>query len=294
MAHDHDHVNSHGVADDFEYEDIDIKEALGLPDALPPIRLLPLPELAAEARQAPLIAAARRARRLGRQGRPGGGRGRRPDRRGPGRSRRRRSASAPRTSTSCGSTRSASSGCSSTPRTRTGCCRARRRTTGRPATTSRCSPPGRHPGRRARRDARALRPRAGVRRGRRGRRRRGRRRGVRLHRAGDGDRHPALPGPPGRADRRGVRRGAVGERGGRRHRRGRRGGPARSSPRRASAGKRSTATPPGCCSTSCARCSRSARPTTSSGSPRWPWPRCTSSWSRPGWRSRCCRRPPPS
>jgi hypothetical protein len=52
--HDHDHVNSHGVADDFEYEDIDIKEALGLPDALPPIRLLPLPELAAEARRAPL------------------------------------------------------------------------------------------------------------------------------------------------------------------------------------------------------------------------------------------------
>ena len=56
MAHDHDHVNSHGVADDFEYEDIDIKEALGLPDALPPIRLLPLPELAAEARRAPLMA----------------------------------------------------------------------------------------------------------------------------------------------------------------------------------------------------------------------------------------------
>jgi hypothetical protein len=55
MAHDHDHVNSHGADDDdFEYEDIDIKEALGLPDALPPIRLLPLPELAAEARKAPL------------------------------------------------------------------------------------------------------------------------------------------------------------------------------------------------------------------------------------------------
>jgi len=57
MAHDHDHVhvNSHGVdTDDFEYEDIDIKEALGLPDALPPIRLLPLSELAAEARRAPL------------------------------------------------------------------------------------------------------------------------------------------------------------------------------------------------------------------------------------------------
>src|SRR5580698_3864981 len=56
MAHDHDHVNSHGVADDFEYEDVDIKEALGLPDALPPIRLLPPPELAAEARRAPLMA----------------------------------------------------------------------------------------------------------------------------------------------------------------------------------------------------------------------------------------------
>jgi hypothetical protein len=56
MAHDHDHVNSHGADDDFEYEDVDIKEALGLPDALPPIRLLPLPELAAEARRAPLPA----------------------------------------------------------------------------------------------------------------------------------------------------------------------------------------------------------------------------------------------
>src|ERR1700761_1247926 len=55
MAHDHDHVNSHDVADDFEYEDIDIKEALGLPDALPPIRLLPLPELAARARTAPVV-----------------------------------------------------------------------------------------------------------------------------------------------------------------------------------------------------------------------------------------------
>jgi hypothetical protein len=55
MAHDHDHVHSRDVDDDdFEYEDIDIKEALGLPDALPPIRLLPLPELAAEARNAPL------------------------------------------------------------------------------------------------------------------------------------------------------------------------------------------------------------------------------------------------
>ena len=51
MAHDHDH----DVADDdFEYEDVDIKEALGLPDALPPIRLLPLPELAATARTAPV------------------------------------------------------------------------------------------------------------------------------------------------------------------------------------------------------------------------------------------------
>src|SRR3984957_3540208 len=51
MAHDHDH----GVDDDdFDYEEIDIKEALGLPDALPPIRLLPLPELAARARTAPV------------------------------------------------------------------------------------------------------------------------------------------------------------------------------------------------------------------------------------------------
>ena len=55
MAHDHDHVHPQALDDDdFEYEDVDIKEALGLPDALPPIRLLPLPELAAEARQAPL------------------------------------------------------------------------------------------------------------------------------------------------------------------------------------------------------------------------------------------------
>jgi hypothetical protein len=53
MAHDHDH--DHGVADDdFEFGDIDIKEALGLPDALPPIRLLPLSELAAQARTAPV------------------------------------------------------------------------------------------------------------------------------------------------------------------------------------------------------------------------------------------------
>jgi hypothetical protein len=51
MAHDHDH----DVADDdFDYEDIDIKDALGLPDVLPPIRLLPLPELAAQARTAPV------------------------------------------------------------------------------------------------------------------------------------------------------------------------------------------------------------------------------------------------
>jgi hypothetical protein len=51
MAHNHDH----DVADDdFDYEDIDIKDALGLPDALPPIRLLPLPELAAQARTAPV------------------------------------------------------------------------------------------------------------------------------------------------------------------------------------------------------------------------------------------------
>jgi hypothetical protein len=51
MAHDHDHDV---VDDDFEYEDVDIKDALGLPDALPPIRLLPLPELAAQARTAPV------------------------------------------------------------------------------------------------------------------------------------------------------------------------------------------------------------------------------------------------
>jgi len=50
MAHDHDH----DVDDDFDYEDIDIKDALGLPDALPPIRLQPLPELAAQARVAPV------------------------------------------------------------------------------------------------------------------------------------------------------------------------------------------------------------------------------------------------
>jgi len=52
MAHDHDHDI---VDDDFEYEDIDIKDALGLPDALPPIRLLPMAELAAQARTAPLV-----------------------------------------------------------------------------------------------------------------------------------------------------------------------------------------------------------------------------------------------
>jgi hypothetical protein len=49
MAHDHD-VDD----DEFDFEDIDIKEALGLPDALPPIRLMPLPELAAGARTAPV------------------------------------------------------------------------------------------------------------------------------------------------------------------------------------------------------------------------------------------------
>jgi hypothetical protein len=64
MDHDHDHSGAgahiHGVdgfdSDDIDYEDIDIKEALGLPDELPPIRLLPLPELAARARQAPVVA----------------------------------------------------------------------------------------------------------------------------------------------------------------------------------------------------------------------------------------------
>src|ERR1700753_401947 len=49
----HDHVHDVGD-DDLDFEDIDIKEALGLPDALPPIRLLPLPELAARARTAPV------------------------------------------------------------------------------------------------------------------------------------------------------------------------------------------------------------------------------------------------
>jgi hypothetical protein len=51
MAHNHDH-DVHD--DDFDFEDIDIKEALGLPDVLPPIRLMPLPELAARARTAPV------------------------------------------------------------------------------------------------------------------------------------------------------------------------------------------------------------------------------------------------
>src|ERR1700744_3312660 len=51
MAHDHDHDVAN---DDFDYEDIDIKDALGLPNALPPIRLLPLPELAAQARTTPV------------------------------------------------------------------------------------------------------------------------------------------------------------------------------------------------------------------------------------------------
>jgi len=64
MAHDHDHDHAgahiHGVdgfdSDDIDYADIDIKEALGLPDELPPIRLLPLPELAARARMTPVAA----------------------------------------------------------------------------------------------------------------------------------------------------------------------------------------------------------------------------------------------
>jgi hypothetical protein len=69
MAHDHnhDHPGSGSLgtgADGFggddldylDYADIDIKEALGLPDELPPIRLLPLPELAARARRAPIPA----------------------------------------------------------------------------------------------------------------------------------------------------------------------------------------------------------------------------------------------
>ena len=61
MAHDHDHdhagAHTHGVngyygPDSDEFADVDIKEALGLPDELPPIRLLPMPELAARAREA--------------------------------------------------------------------------------------------------------------------------------------------------------------------------------------------------------------------------------------------------
>jgi hypothetical protein len=60
MAHDHDHDHAgahiHGVdgfdSDDLDYADIDIKEALGLPDELPPIRLMPLPQLAVHSRLA--------------------------------------------------------------------------------------------------------------------------------------------------------------------------------------------------------------------------------------------------
>jgi hypothetical protein len=40
--------------DDMDFDMVDIKEALGLPDSLPPIRLPSLPELAAQARRAPL------------------------------------------------------------------------------------------------------------------------------------------------------------------------------------------------------------------------------------------------
>jgi hypothetical protein len=53
MAHDHDHDVTD---DDLDFEDIDIKEALGLPDALPPIRLLPLSVLAAQARNSAIPA----------------------------------------------------------------------------------------------------------------------------------------------------------------------------------------------------------------------------------------------
>jgi hypothetical protein len=64
MDHDHNHPGAgahlHGVdgfdSDDFDYADIDIKEALGLPDELPPIRLLPVSELAARSRLAPVPA----------------------------------------------------------------------------------------------------------------------------------------------------------------------------------------------------------------------------------------------
>jgi hypothetical protein len=62
MSHDHNHDHSgagahiHGVdgfdSDDIDYADVDIKEALGLPDELPPIRLLPLAALALRCRTA--------------------------------------------------------------------------------------------------------------------------------------------------------------------------------------------------------------------------------------------------
>jgi hypothetical protein len=48
-----DHLHEFGE-DRENYEDVDVKEALGLPDSLPPIRLPSMPELAALARQAPL------------------------------------------------------------------------------------------------------------------------------------------------------------------------------------------------------------------------------------------------
>jgi hypothetical protein len=46
--------------DDLDDEDLDLKEAFGLPDRLPPLRLPPEPELAAMSRAAPLLGRARR------------------------------------------------------------------------------------------------------------------------------------------------------------------------------------------------------------------------------------------
>ena len=49
-----DHLGGYPDDDMDEFENVDIKEALGLPDSLPPIRLSPAAELAAQARSAPL------------------------------------------------------------------------------------------------------------------------------------------------------------------------------------------------------------------------------------------------
>ena len=49
-----DHLGGYPDDDMDEFENVDIKEALGLPDSLPPIRLSPASELVAQARSAPL------------------------------------------------------------------------------------------------------------------------------------------------------------------------------------------------------------------------------------------------